>query len=58
MSGAHLRKTTIEAYSLWHGVSNGPEDAHSGLLELRRRTTRVIAVRDIVTDIEESWVSC
>lgn len=58
VSGAHVRKTAIEAYSLRHGASNSPEDAHSELLELKRRTTRGIAVRDIVSDIGESWVSC
>ena len=47
-----LRKTAIGAYILRLGASITLEDAHNGLLELIRSTTRGMAVRDMTIDTE------
>jgi hypothetical protein len=53
-----LRKTAIGAYILRLGASITLEDAHNGLLELIRSTTRGMAVRDMTIDTEGYWVAC
>ena len=41
----------IEAYRLRFDASIDLDDAHNGLLELKRSTTRGMAVRDMVVDL-------
>jgi hypothetical protein len=44
-------RAAIEAYRLRFDASIDLDDAHNGLLELRRSAARGMAVRDMVVDI-------